>query len=98
MKAEKNDMLAEICNGLSEVCIMLYEDKQEEEVIIKEKMKIMKKHNPDDINLQVIKSLMKKKKENHNKFAQSFKKKAKIFKALSKLYKVNPQGGKNGKK
>ena len=93
MEAEKNDMLADICSGLSEVCTMLSEQKQDEEVVMNEKMKIMKKHNPDDMNLEVIKTLMKIKKENHKKFAKSFKKKAKIFKALAKLH-----GGKNGKK
>lgn len=97
MKAEKNNMLKEICTGLSEVCMILSEQKQEEEIVINEKMKIMKKQNPDDMNLQVIKALMKKKKENYKKFSDQFKKKAKIFKALAKLYKVNSMGGKNGK-
>jgi len=98
MEAEKNKMLAEVCIGLSEVCVMLSQQKQDDEELMKGKLKIMKKNNPKDMNIEVMTKLMKKKKENHKRYAVKFKKKAKVFKELAKLHKVNPKGGKNGKK
>lgn len=98
MEAEKNKMLAEVCMGLSEVCILLSKQKEDDLSFMEGKFKVMKKYNPDDVNIEVMKTLMRKKKENHKRYAIRFKKKAKIFKALSKLHKVNSQGGKNGKK
>ena len=98
MEAEKNKMLAEVCMGLSEVCVILSQQKQDDLSFMDGKLKIMKKHNPDDINIEVMKTLMRKKKENHKRYAIKFKKKAQVFKALSKLHKVNSQGGKNGKR
>lgn len=98
MECEKNKMLAQISMELSRVCILLSKEKQDDEKLIEGKLKIMKKHNPDDLNIEVMEKLMIRKKENHKRYAVKFKKKAKIFKALAKLHRLNPQGGKNGKK
>ena len=92
-----NEMMAQVCNGLSEVCILLSKQKQEDEEFMKDKIKIMKEYNPKDKNIEVIKSLMKKKGENHKKYAKEFKKKAKVFRELGKLQ-LKYKEDKNGKK
>lgn len=92
-----NKTMAIVCGGLSEVCIMLSKQKQEDEEMMKEKIKIMRKYNPKDRNIEVIKSLMKRKRENHNMYAIKFKEKAKVFKELSELQ-LKIKEGKNGKK
>jgi len=79
MEAEKNDMLAEVCMGLSEVCILLSKQKQDDEELMKGKLKIMKKNNLDDMSMEVIKDLMERKKENYKNHAMKFKKKAKVY-------------------
>ena len=91
MEKEQNEMLADVCRGLSKVCNIWAKEKKKEEKekfkIKKKKLKIVKKLKMKEI-IEVVESS-----KELEKFANDFEKKARAFEAFAMIYDKEVKNG-----